>query len=163
MRIMYITDQMYLHGGVEKMLAAKINSWIQDFGYEVILITSEQKNKDFIYQLDSRLKHVDLGIDYQREKSYFHPANLQKVFGHVSKLKNKILEFKPDIIVSPSFAPEQYVLPYIVKKIPKIKEIHFSGHILQPQTGRFSPKKLMDRFFGNYTRVVVLNEDERKY
>lgn len=160
---MYITDQLYLHGGVEKMLTSKINYWIQRFEYEVYLVTGEQRGHPFVYKLDSRVKHIDLNINYLRDISYFSPKNLRKTVSNIARLKNVINDIKPDVIISPSFSPDQYVLPFIFKKIPKIKEIHFSGHILQNMNGVFSPKALMERFFPYYDRVVVLNKDEKKY
>jgi hypothetical protein len=78
MKILYVTDQFYLHGGIEKMLSQKINHWIKDYGYEVILCTSEQREKEFVYAVDLKLNHIDLEINYFRKISYFHPKNILK-------------------------------------------------------------------------------------
>lgn len=163
MKIMYVTDQLYLHGGVEKTLSAKINRWICDFGYDVYIVTSEQRNQKFVYALDEKVKHIDLKLEYDRKKSYYTPANLGKSILHISSLISLINRLKPDIIISPSFAPEQYILPFVIKKIPLVKEIHFSGHILQEQKGLSSSKNMIDKFFRYYDCVAILNEDERKY
>ena len=100
MKIMYCTNQMYEHGGIEKILAQKINHWIHQYHYEVILCTTEQNNKPFVYSLDSNTKFVDLGINYLRKRSYFHPLNLIKSIRHFVKLRRCIKESKPDIIIS---------------------------------------------------------------
>lgn len=164
MRILFLMDQMYLHGGGEQILSQKINYLLQHFGYDVHLITSEQKNKESVYNLDAKLKWKDLDINYYRGLSYFHPKNLLKSITHFSLLKKEILRIQPDIIVSVSFSPEQYFLPFIQKKIPKIKEFHSSGVIYK------APVTLMDKLkhqlfllVGKYHAVVLLNEDEKKY
>ncbi len=164
MKIMYLTDQLYLHGGIEKMTSQKINHWIADFGYDVILCTSQQESKPFVYALDSKCKHVDLGVDYNRVQSYFHPKNFAKTIVHFRALKNLIKEEKPDVIISVNYTPEQFFLPFIDKKIPKIKEFHSSGANINFSGGIGA--KMKQRLFmllGKYDAQVVLNEDERKY
>lgn len=163
MKILYLTDQLYLHGGVEKILTQKINYLIGSLDNEVILITTEQRNKPFVYPISDRMQHFDLSINYDRNSSYFSIGNLSKSFQHVLKLKKILKQIKPEIIVSVGFTPEQYALPLLAQKIPIIKELHFSGHILKNQKGLLSPKNLMNIFFKKYSRVVVLNEDEEKY
>jgi len=164
MKIMYLTDQLYLHGGIEKMTSQKINHWIADFGYEVILCTSQHGDNPFVYQLNPSCKHVDLGVDYNRAKSYFHPRNFAKSILHFSALKNLIGKEKPDVIISVNYTPEQFFLPFIQKKIPKIKEFHSSGVNIN-FAGGFGGKMKQRLFMllGKYDAQVVLNEDEKKY
>lgn len=164
MKIVYVTDQIYLHGGIEKMLAQKINYWITNYGYEVVLCTSEQRNNDFVYDLDTKLKHIDLKINYYRSKSYFHATNLIKCIKHFNGLRKVIRNEKPDIIISVNYTPEQFFLPFIDKQIPKIKEFHSSGITIK------KPDNLIDRLkhrlfllLSRYHAQVVLNVDEKKY
>jgi len=164
MRILYLTDQIYLHGGVEKMLTQKINHWIVNYGYEVVLCTSEQRNQDFVYAIDIKLKHIDLGINYSRNQSYFHPANLIKSVRHFKALRKLIKKEQPDFIISVNYTPEQFFLPFIEKQIPKIKEFHSSGVIIiEPITIFDKLKHHLFLLLGKYEAQVVLNEDEKKY
>jgi glycosyltransferase involved in cell wall biosynthesis len=164
MKILYVTDQLFLHGGIEKMLSQKINYWIAYYGYEVVLCTSEQRNHDFVYELDKKVKNIDLGINYYRNKSYFHPKNLLKSFLHFDALKKLIKKEKPDFIVSVNYTPEQFFLPFIEKQIPKIKEFHSSGvTLMEPITIFDKLKHQLFLLFGRYQVQVVLNEDEKKY
>ena len=163
MKILYLIDQLYLHGGVEKMLAQKINYFIQVFGYEVILVTFEQQDKPFVYKVNERVQYYDLGINYNRSESYFGRKNVLKSFSHFNKLKNILSENKPDVIISVAFTPDHYFLPFISGKTPILKERHFSGFIIKNQTGLLCPKNLMNIFFKKYSRVIVLNKDEKKY
>lgn len=164
MKIMYLTNQLYLHGGIEKMLAQKINHWIVHYGYDVLLCTSEQHSKNFVYELNSKLKHIDLVINYERNKSYFHPKNLIKSITHFRRLKNLIKKEQPDIIISANYTPEQYLVPFIEKQIPKVKEFHSSGVTLKkPLNSIQKAKHRLFLLFNRYDALVVLNEDEKQY
>lgn len=164
MRILYCTSQFYLHGGIEKILAQKINYWIEQYQYDVILCTSEHQNRNFIYPLNSKNKHIDLEINYYREKSYFHPLNIIKSVQHFIKLKRLINKINPDIIISVNFTPEQYFIPFIAKKIPTIKEFHSSGvTITKPKSTLDKIRNQLFLLLNRYTVKVVLNQDEIKY
>jgi glycosyltransferase involved in cell wall biosynthesis len=164
MKIMYLTNQFYLHGGIEKMLAHKINHWIHHYGYEVVLCTTEQHNKSFVYSLDMRLTHIDLNINYHRAKSYFHPMNIAKSFTHFKQLNKTVRREKPDVIISVNYTPEQFLIPFIEKQIPKVKEFHSSGATLKDPKGFFEKAKgQLFKLFNRYDALVVLNEDEKQY
>ncbi len=156
MKVVFLMDQLYLHGGAERILSQKMNYLIAHFGYEVHLVTSEQRGKKAVYELHQELQWHDLGIDYHRERSYFSPANLIKVFRHFFKLNAVIGRIKPDVIISVSYSPEQFFLPYIQRDIPKFKEFHSSrfGHA---PTERIRKLELA---FEKYQKLIVLNADE---
>ncbi len=164
MKIVYCTSQFYEHGGIEKMLAQKINYWIEQYQYDVVLCTSEQQNRNCIYPLNPKTKHFDLGINYNRSKSYFHPLNLIKSLQHYVKLKRFINICKPDIIISVNFTPEQYFIPFISNTIPTVKEFHSSGVTLQFGNSILEKcKRQLFKLLNKYTAKVVLNSDEIKY
>lgn len=157
-------DQMHTHGGGEKILSSKMNSLVNDFGCEVYLCTSEQDGKPSVYAISKEINWLDLGINYRRNKSYFSPLNLIKTIQHFLKLKKALFKIKPDVIISVSYSPEQYFLPFIHKNIPKVKEIHSSGVNYKRPIGLI--QKLKYQLFGlfeNYNAVVVLNNDEEQY
>jgi glycosyltransferase involved in cell wall biosynthesis len=164
LKIVFLTNQFYLHGGVEKMLAQKLNYLQEVMGYEVILCTTEHQSNPFVYPIHANVKHVDFGINYHRELSYFHPKNLLKSVAHYRTLRSFLESEQPDVVVSVNYTPEQFLLPFICKHIPKVKEFHSSGVSLIKSTnllGKF--KHRLFQLFGKYDALVVLNEDERKY
>ena len=57
MKILFLTDQFYRHGGVEKITSEKMNYLSDVIGYEVVLCTSEHRNKPFVYNLSDKVKH----------------------------------------------------------------------------------------------------------
>ncbi len=168
MKILFCTNQVNTHGGIERILCQKINSLIQDFGHEVMLLTFDQKNQNSVYELNKNVISEDLNINYHAGVSYFHPKNLIHALQHFLKLKKSIKKFKPEIIISISYTPDQYFLPFISKKIPKIKELHASGIVVGEiaLTGNkfaiFFKKKLI-QIFKKYDKLIVLNKDEIQY
>ena len=168
MKILYCINQIHTHGGIEKILALKINSLIQDFKHEVYLCTTDQKKLQFIYEIESAVQHNDLRINYNYSKSYYHPKNLIKIVRNFLKLKKYIRKIKPDVVVSVSFTPDQYFIPFIFKKTAKIKELHSSGVIvsksLDGQNGlKNSFKNFLIDIFNKYDALVVLNKDELSF
>ena len=160
MKILFLTDQLYLHGGIERILSQKINYLIDHYAHDVYLLTTEQKNNNPIYDLNSKLNKADLAINYNRKISYFHPKNLLKILFHFFKLYRVITKIQPDIIISISSSPDQYFLPFIHKKIPKLKEFHSSRFNYKKNK---SWKQKLDKSFEFYDYIIVLNNDEKKY
>ena len=126
MTILFSTDQVYLHGGIEKTMAVKANYFADVLGYDVVILTTEQKGKLPQYALSSKVRLIDIGINYHRKKSYFHPANIAKIPKHFFGSRKAIAAVKPDVIISCNYAFDFYWLPFIFKKIPKLKEYHSS-------------------------------------
>lgn len=164
MKIVYLTNQLYLHGGIEKMLVQKMNHWISYYNYEVVLCTTEQRHHNFVYPVNAKLRHIDLAVNYSRKRSYFHPVNLVKILLHYVALKKFIKKEKPDIIVSVNNTPEQFFLPFLGKQIPKIKEFHSSGIVYRKPHGVIEmAKHMLFLLLDRYQAKVILNKDEKKY
>ena len=168
MKILFCTNQVNTHGGIERILSQKINFLIQDLGYEVYLSTFEQNNKKQVYKLDDNCKIKDLNVNYDSNASYYHPKNLLKVVQHYFKLKKEIKTINPDVVISISFTPDQYFIPFINKKIPKIKELHSSGSVVAKG---LSDGSVLSKFYRNYlfnifkkyNKLILLTKDEKQY
>jgi glycosyltransferase involved in cell wall biosynthesis len=168
MKILFSTDQIYLHGGIEKVMAEKANYFANLPGVEVFILTTEQKGNPPCYPLNSAVKLMDMGIDYERTQSYFSKANLRKVLKHFRKQKSILSEIRPDVIISPNYNFDHYWLPFIKGKAKLIKERHSSRYreAEMRKTGGFLSKlrwKFNDWIDTKYTHIVVLNPDEKNY
>jgi glycosyltransferase involved in cell wall biosynthesis len=164
MKVLFLMDQMFLIGGAERILSLKLNYLANKGDVDVFLLTTEQKNKRPVYEISKKVTNNDLGINYSRSLSYFHPTNLWKIFRHYFCLRAEIIKINPDLIISVSASPDQYFLPFISKHIPKVKEFHSSGvSISKPNSLLDKFKHLLFRIFGKYDALVVLNNDELKY
>lgn len=168
MKIVYYTDQLYLHGGIEKVLSQKLNYLATTPNYEVYLITTEQKGKKYCYYISDKVKCIDLGINYIRSKSYFNPKNLSRVPKHIYRLKKRLKEINPDVLIVCNYGFDFYFIPFISGGIKTVKEFHSSRF--------YYIKKLHESGWGSkfmfnlnnwietrYNRVAVLNNDEKKY
>lgn len=168
MRILFSTDQIYLHGGIEKVMAEKANYFADVLGYEVSILTTEQKGKVPCYFLSPKIRLIDIGVNYNRNKSYFHPNNLRKIPNHFRQWSQTVKNIEPDFIIVCNFAFDFYWNPFFLKKTPKLKEYHSSRYfetITREQASIL--KKAMycftDYIESKYTRLIVLNNDEKLF
>ncbi|MCF7560775.1 glycosyltransferase family 4 protein [Sabulilitoribacter multivorans] len=169
MKIVFIIDQVYLHGGIERVLSIKANYLSQLDYNQISIITTEQRNKKPCYTFNNNIIFKDLKINYCRSKSYFHPLNLLKSIKHIFRLKKTIKNINPDVVVVCSHSSDTYFVPFINKSIPKIKEFHYSKSIEENKRNKhgITLKKLFFSFTDyvekKYDKIIILNPDESKY
>lgn len=170
MKIVFNTDQIYLHGGIEKVMATKANYWAKMPDVQVYIVTTEQCNNLPCYYLDPKIRLIDLQVNYNRTKSYFSIENVRKAITHVIRQKKIYKELKPHVIISPNFNFDHYWLPFIKGNSKLIKERHGSRYKEEEEEGRKNKSllsrlrfKFNDWLDSKYDTLVVLNEDEKKY
>lgn len=168
MKIIFNTDQIHLHGGIEKVMATKVNYWVNLPNVEVYIVTTEQQGNKPCYEIDDRVQLIDLGINYNRSKSYFSIENIRKAILHYKKQKALFKKLQPDVIISPNYNFDHYWLPFIKGNSKLIKERHSSRYLEVNQRKKASGLgKLKFQFTDwieyKYNHIVVLNEDEAKY
>lgn len=168
MKIVFNTDQIYLHGGIEKTIATKANYFVNLPDVEVVIVTTEQNGKPPCYPIDQRVRMVDIGINYSRDLSYFTMSNLGKVFRHFRCQKKLFNELQPDVVISPNFNFDHYWLPFLVPKAKLIKERHGSRYAEEEKSRTATVlgkiKIMLDDWIdARYDHIVVLNQDEKKY
>lgn len=146
MRIVYNIAGLYRPSGMEKVLTDKAN-WLANHGYEVTIVTTEQKGRPDAFPLDSRIHRRDLDIGYEDnnggalwDKILHYPI---KQFRHRKRLEQALMEIKPDITVS-MFCNEQSFLPRIKDGSHKVLELHFSRN-KRLQYGREGLWGMVDR------------------
>ena len=169
MKIIFSTDQVYLHGGIEKVMAEKANYFADVCGYDVIILTCEQRAKKPCYHLSNKIRLVDLEINYERSISYFSFVNIKKVPLHLYRLRKFFLTEKADFVIVSSFGFDTYFIPFLYKKSKKIKEFHLSRHFESIERAKVNLGYKKIRFRINdwieslYDNIVVLNQDEVRY
>jgi len=166
LKILYLTDQTYLHGGIEKVLSQKANYFADVSGDEVFIVTYNQQSNQPIYFFSEKIKRIDMVINYEIENSYFHPVNLKKIPKHRIALKKIFQEIQPDVVISCSFGPDFYFIPSLEKHIPKIKEFHSSRFFYNehfPSIKDKLLKKLTSFTEKKFHELVVLSESERQF
>ncbi|WP_353087200.1 glycosyltransferase [Flavobacterium sp.] len=166
MKVLFTTDQIYKHGGIEKVMALKANYFARTLGYSVTILTTEQMGKAPCYPLDPSISLIDLEINYVRHKSYFHPVNFFRVFTHYRRWHKAMQTCTPDVVVVCNYAFDFFWIPFRVgSQVKTFKEYHSSRFYYHQSRQKASIfRRLWDRFYGyfesKYTKVVVLNPDE---
>ena len=146
MRIVYNIAGLYRPSGMEKILTDKAN-WLAAHGYQVTIITTEQRGRPDAFPLDSRIARRDLAIGYEDNngaslwnKIVHYPL---KQYRHRRRLTRALMEIRPDITVS-MFCNEQSFLPLVKDGSRKVLELHFS-RLKRLQYGRKGLWGLVDR------------------
>lgn len=171
MKLIYITEQIYMHGGAEKILIQKLNYWAEIYNYDVLLITSEQSNNSICYPLSKKVKHTDLNIGYIKG-SYFTFKNIIKFPKHIYKLKNEIKKFNPDAIFLISLTWIRFILPLIAYNFKIFNEYHTSYYGFKLGEKNLSTLGKIKKRISNYmisiienyyTNIIFLNTEEFNY
>lgn len=172
MRIVYNILGTYNSGGMERVLANKAN-YLTELGYDITIITTDQRERSPYFQLDPRIKNVDLGINYTDNNN---KGLLQKLLSyprkqkmHRQKLQNILIELKADIVIS-MFDNDASFMYKIKDGSRKILEIHFS-RFKRLQYGRKGVWKIVNLLRSNadlklvkqYDRFVVLTHEDKSY
>ena len=131
MRLIYVTDAFAVWGGMERVLADKMNILAGQYGWEVTLITTNQGEHKLTYGLNPNVRHVDMGIRLHQEYQFRGFRKLLKRRELKQILKNRIKRaienLKPDVIVCVKldFVP---VLADLKGDIPLLVESHTLCH-----------------------------------
>lgn len=131
MKILYCTPGLYNKRGTEMVLTHKASYLVERYGFDVTIITTEQKGRPISFPLCSKVKVVDFGLNFEDEL-LCNPV--KKLLSHIRKnrtyrrmLTQYLKENPQDVCVS-FCGKEIEFLPGITDGSAKIAELHFSKH-----------------------------------
>lgn len=172
MNLIYLIPGFYRAAGMERVLAEKAN-WLYAHGYDILIVTCEQKGREEAFTLDERIRREDLDIGYEdnnggsfADKFLHYPAKQRR---HRKALESLLKREKADIVIS-MFGNEAHFLPAIKDGSRKVLEIHFS-RFKRLQYGRKGLWALADKWrsrqdartASRYDRFVVLTKEDKDY
>lgn len=172
MKIIYLIAGTYRAAGMERVLANKAG-WLASRGYDVLIVTTDQRGREPAFRLDPSIRSVDLGINYEENNGGGFLNKLLrypfKQLRHRSRLSALLKAEKADVVVS-MFCNDAAFLPSIKDGSRKVLEIHFS-RFKRLQYGRRGFWALADRFrsrndlrvVSRFDRFVVLTREDRGY
>lgn len=67
MRIVYIYPALNTVGGADRVIVDKSNYFADKLGYEVYIITAQQKGMPSFFALSEKVKQIDLGVDFNKQ------------------------------------------------------------------------------------------------
>jgi glycosyltransferase involved in cell wall biosynthesis len=169
MRIAYIVRQIDATGGRERVVINKANYFVEHFGYEVFVITMQQREESPAFALDPRVKVVHLDLLPAKQFS----GGLISYYRYVRAAFRKVLlEIRPTFCVSLWWGPEFKVLPFVGDGSTKLLEFHFSNYSRFLQEGVASTslarrlrllvtRWVERRLISCYDQFVVLTEEDK--
>lgn len=128
MKIAYCIPSTYNTGGMERILTLKANYMCEQWGWDVTIITTDQKDREAHFPLAEGIHEVDLGINYE-DSLQCHAMRqitnrIKKKHLHRKRLSSLLLKSNFDIVVS-MVSNEFSILPKIKDGSVKVAEIHF--------------------------------------
>lgn len=147
MKILYVCDELAIHGGLERVIVDKANWLVEHGGCEVSILTVNQGHHPLCFPLHQDVIFEDLNIRlYQKYqlpiwKRPIKTRQLNRLF--CERLASKINEKKPDVVVCTRIDNLHIVAIAKVKgNIPFIYESHSSR-----LASRFEGENILRRFY----------------
>lgn len=174
MKVVYYLPSLYTPGGLERIITFKANYFAEHFeGYEVIIVTSEQREQPPYFELSPKVKHIDLGVSFDWP---FNQSRLSKLLKYPfryhrfkQRLTRTLQELQPDIVLT-TMRRELNFIHRIDDGSCKIGEFHVTRHSYgvgsidkQNLFDRLFKKRWKDAFVANLKRldkVVILTHEE---
>ena len=69
MNIMYLITGMFNSAGMERTVANKANYFVS-CGHNVTIVTTDQKDRKYFYEISTSLKTIDLGLNFSNSDQY---------------------------------------------------------------------------------------------
>lgn len=172
MKLVYCISATHNSGGMERVLANKAN-YLAARGYDITVVTTDQRGLSPFFPLDGRIRCVDLGVNYEvnNGKSFLNKLVHFpfKQWRHRRRLSRVLHEIRPDVTVS-MFCNDATFLPSIKDGSRKVLEIHFS-RFKRLQYDRKGLWRLADVWrnrneadvVARFDRFVVLTHEDSRY
>ena len=173
MKIIYCTHSVYNPGGMERVLLNKVTYLVKHTDWEILLITTDQKNRPPFYSLPERVRWIDLGINYSDDND---KGIIQKIKGylrrkklHKQRLSAILNKEKADVLVS-LYPSESSFYPSLKDGSKKVLELHFCKYF-RLQYGRKGLLGIIDRLrtkqdefiAKKFDKFVILTNEDREY
>ena len=173
MKLIYCIRALYNPGGMERVLLNKVTWLVRELGWEVLVVTTDQKGRPTFYPFPKEVRMVDLGINYSDDND-FSPC--RKIVGYLRRrrrhrraLTNLLLRERADVVVS-LFPSESSFIPSIQDGSKKVLELHYCK-FFRLQYGRKGILGLIDRWrtwkddflVRRFDKFVVLTHEDRNY
>jgi len=172
MKIIYCIAGTYNSGGMERVLANKVN-YLAKHGHEVLIITTDQLLRKPFFELAPQVRTFNLAINYEENngkgflnKLLHYPF---KQWNHKKILKGLLCSRRADIVIS-MFCNDVSFIANIPDGSKKIVEIHFSK-FKRLQYGRkglwrladWLRSKMDEKTVRKFDKFVVLTHEDKGY
>lgn len=173
MKLIYCHCSLYNPGGMERVLLNKV-VWLKEHtDWEIVVVTTDQKQRPTFYPFPEDVRMIDLGINYSDDngKNVFAKITgyLRRRRQHRKALTTLLKKEKADILVS-LYPSESSFFPKIKDGSKKVLELHFNK-FFRLQYNRNGLLGLIDRWrtkqderlVREFDKFVVLTREDRGY
>ncbi|WP_237038076.1 glycosyltransferase family 4 protein [Phocaeicola faecalis] len=176
MKIVYLYTALTTVGGADRIIIQKANYLADVMGHEVYIVTDSQAGRAVVFPLSSKVRHIDLGINFDRQ--YRHGLLLRSLyyftlmFVYRRKLGRLLERLKADIVIS-TLGRDLDFLTQLKDGSRKVGEAHttrmnlrktqdlLEGGFVHRMAGKWLRRKI-DATVKQLDTFVVLNEHEKK-
>ena len=172
MKIVYLIHSTYNPGGMERVLLNKVRYLVEEEGWDVTVVTTDQHERPSFYPFPEGVKMIDLGVNYSEDNG---KPFLKKLMGflkrrrlHKKRMTEVLAQVKPDVV--DCFYPgECSFVPGLKDGSKKVMELHQSK-LFHHQYNRSGLMGLADKYRAmmderlvrKFDRFVVLTEEDAK-
>lgn len=173
MKLLYCHCSLYNPGGMERVLFNKV-VWLKAHtNWEILVVTTDQKQRPTFYPFPEDVRMIDLGINYSDDngKNVFAKITgyLRRRRQHRKALTALLKKEKADILVS-LYPSESSFFPKIKDGSKKVLELHFNKFFRL----QYNRKGLLgwidrwrtrqdERLVRKFDKFVVLTQEDRGY
>lgn len=173
MKLLFCHCSLHNPGGMERVLLNKV-VWLKAHtDWEIVVVTTDQKQRPTFYPFPEDVRMIDLGINYSDDngKNVFAKITgyLRRRRQHRKALTALLKKEKADILVS-LYPSESSFFPKIKDGSKKVLELHFNK-LFRLQYNRKGLIGLIDRWrtkqderlVREFDKFVVLTQEDRGY
>lgn len=172
MKILYQIHSTYNPGGMERVLLNKVTYLVEKMGWEVTVVTTDQKGRPQFYPFPEGVRMIDLGINYSDDNGKPFLKKLAGYFKrrkeHKARLKALLEKERPDVV--DCFYPgECSFVPSLNDGSRKVMELHQSKlfHYQYNRSGLMGltdkvRARIDERLVQKFDRFVVLTQEDRQ-
>jgi glycosyltransferase involved in cell wall biosynthesis len=122
MKLLYITNQISGSGGLERVLAIKTRILIENYGYEIHLITLNQGSQTYFFNFSGLIKTHDIIVN---------GSFINYIKTYIFGIKKVVKDLNPDLILVCDDGLKGFFLPLILDNCcPIIYERHVSKQVM---------------------------------
>ena len=175
MKIVYCIHAVSNSGGMERILQQKANYLAEVAGYDVVIVTTEQKGNKPFFSFSPKIRFIDLGVNYGDVDLNIKRNIIWKVIWknlhkpiHKSRLTKVLMEEKADFVIT-LFNNDIGFLPSIKDGSKKVAEFHFT-YTYKTIAARNSIVKFVQgircrtwkKDFSRFDHFVVLTNEDKE-